>query len=115
MRWLLGEKIGDTRDGSLARCSQSVNSLRTDRTSNSTYGDALLALAPTSTLASEFRPKFTNCDVRAIRRSSFVSGVHSRRLLSCFLSAGKLRYNTSRPSGDHMPGPVLPGSTFSRR
>jgi hypothetical protein len=42
------------------------------------YGEALLRLAPTKTLASLLREKVANWLVGAIRRSVSVSGVSSR-------------------------------------
>src|SRR6185369_17540348 len=92
--WLYGEKIGDAMAGLLARCSHNVNSRCTARTSNSTCGEALLPLAPTNTLPSEFRSKQAYCVVSETALSSFVSGVNSRMLRSLRGSAGTLRYRT---------------------
>ena len=63
--WLLGEKIGLTSAGSLARCSAKVSSRRAERINRSRYGDALLPLTPTHTLESALPSNCTNCEVFA--------------------------------------------------
>src|ERR1700683_3086955 len=53
--------------------------------------------------------------VVAIRWSSFVSGVDSRRLLSCLGSAGKFKYTIVLPSSDQTAGPTPPTAIRSFR
>src|SRR5260221_10340901 len=98
-RWLSGEKMGATENGSLQRCSQSVSSRRVRRSRIRMCGELRLRLAPTNTEASPLEPKCANWLVVEIALSRFSSGVCSRIEISLDLSAGSVKEKKGRAVG----------------